>query len=88
MPTRDYVRELKLNATVYLVLGCAAVFYSPKPQRMVTRRCHRDFRRSNAENPVPIADLASVYAQHDADCVPSRSARTKLLESSRRLRER
>jgi SGNH domain (fused to AT3 domains) len=62
----DYVRELKLNATVYLVLGAPR---SPglNPQRMVTRGVTGIRVDPNAQKSVPIADLRAVYARDDAD---------------------
>ena len=42
----DYVRELKLNATVYLVLGAPQSLTGLNPQRMVTRGVTRGSRRS------------------------------------------
>jgi peptidoglycan/LPS O-acetylase OafA/YrhL len=63
----DYVRELKLNATVYLVLGAPASITGLNPQRMVTRGVTGVRVDPNVENSVPIADLRAVYARHDAD---------------------
>jgi peptidoglycan/LPS O-acetylase OafA/YrhL len=63
----DYVRELKPNATVYLVLGSPQSSTGLNPQRMVTRSVTGIRVDPNAEKSVPIADLRAVYAQHDAD---------------------
>jgi peptidoglycan/LPS O-acetylase OafA/YrhL len=63
----DYVRELKLNATVYLVLGAPQSPTGLNPQRMVTRGVTGIRVDPNAEKSVPIADLRAVYAQQDAD---------------------
>jgi peptidoglycan/LPS O-acetylase OafA/YrhL len=63
----DYVRELKLNATVYLVLGAPQSLTGLNPQRMVTRGVTGIRIDPNVEKSVPIADLRAVYAQHDAD---------------------
>ena len=63
----DYVRELQLNATVYLVLGAPHSLTGLNPQRMVTRGVTGIRVDPNAEKSVPIADLRAVYARHDAD---------------------
>jgi peptidoglycan/LPS O-acetylase OafA/YrhL len=63
----DYVRELKLNATVYLVLGAPQSLTGLNPQRMVTRGITGVRVDPSVENSVPIADLRAVYARHDAD---------------------
>ncbi|OKO72854.1 hypothetical protein AC629_37365 [Bradyrhizobium sp. NAS80.1] len=63
----DYVRELELNATVYLVLGAPQSPTSLNPQRMVTRGITGFRVDPNAQKSVPTADLRAVYAQHDAD---------------------
>jgi hypothetical protein len=63
----DYVRELKMNATVYLVLGAPQSPTGLNPQRMVTRGVTGIRVDPNAEKSVPIADLRAVYARHDAD---------------------
>jgi peptidoglycan/LPS O-acetylase OafA/YrhL len=63
----DYVRELKLNATVYLVLGAPQSLTGLNPQRMVTRGVTGISVDPSAEKSVPIADLRAAYAQHDAD---------------------
>ncbi|MEY9634153.1 peptidoglycan/LPS O-acetylase OafA/YrhL [Bradyrhizobium japonicum] len=63
----DYVRELKLNATVYLVLGAPQSLTGLNPQRMVTRGVTGIRVDPNAEKSVPIADLRADWAQYDAD---------------------
>ncbi|WP_439371519.1 acyltransferase family protein [Bradyrhizobium sp. DASA03120] len=63
----DYVRELKLNATVYLVLGAPQSSTGLNPQRMVTRGITGIRADPNVENSVPVADLRTVNAQHDAE---------------------
>lgn len=63
----DYVRELKQNAEVYLVLGAPQSPTDLNPQRMVTRSITGIRVDPNAEKSVPIADLRAVYVQHDAD---------------------
>jgi peptidoglycan/LPS O-acetylase OafA/YrhL len=63
----DYVRELKLNATVYLVLGAPQSLTGLNPQRMVTRGVTGIRVDPNVEKSVPIADLRAVYAGPDAD---------------------
>jgi hypothetical protein len=63
----DYVRQLQLNATVYLVLGAPQSLTGLNPQRMVTRGVTGIRVDPNVENSVPIADLRAVYARHDAD---------------------
>jgi len=63
----DYVRELELNATVYLVLGVPQSLTVLNPQRMVTRGVTGIRVDPNVEKSVPIADLRAVYARHDAD---------------------
>jgi hypothetical protein len=63
----DYVRQLQLNATVYLVLGAPQSLTGLNPQRMVTRGVTGIRVDPNAEKSVPIADLRAVYARHDAD---------------------
>ena len=63
----DYVRELKLTATVYLVLGAPQSPTGLNPQRMVTRGVTGVRVDPSVENSVPIADLRAVYARHDAD---------------------
>ena len=70
----DYVRELKLNATVYLVLGAPQSPTSLNPQRMVTRGITGIRVDPNAEKSVPIADLRAVMLGMTLICVPSRSA--------------
>jgi hypothetical protein len=67
----DYVRELKLNATVYLVLGAPQSLTGLNPQRMVTRGITGVRVDPSVENSVPIADLRAVYARH---CGPGRSS--------------
>ncbi|UPJ78574.1 acyltransferase [Bradyrhizobium sp. 183] len=63
----DYVRELSLNATVYLVLGAPQSPTVLNPQRMVTRGVTGIRVDPNADKSVPIADLRAVYVQHDDD---------------------
>ena len=63
----DYVRELKVNATVYLVLGAPQSPTDLNPQRMVTRGVTGIRVDPNVEKSVPIADLRAVYARHVAD---------------------
>ncbi|MDI3563931.1 acyltransferase family protein [Bradyrhizobium sp. Arg816] len=63
----DYVRELNRNATVYLVLGAPQSPTALNPQQMVTRGFTGIRIDPNAQKSVPIADLRSIYDQHDAD---------------------
>lgn len=62
----DFVHELRLNATVYLVLSAPESPTGLNPQRMVTRGVTGFRVDLNSEKLVPIADLRAVYAQHDA----------------------
>src|SRR5262249_16331576 len=63
----DYVRELKRNATVYLVLGAPQSPTTLNPQRMVTRGITGIRIDPDAQKSVPIADLRAPYARQDAD---------------------
>ncbi|MGY4357706.1 peptidoglycan/LPS O-acetylase OafA/YrhL [Bradyrhizobium sp. i1.3.6] len=63
----DFVRELKRNATVYLVLGAPQSPTALNPQRMVTRSVTGIRVDPNAQSSVPITDLRAPFAQHDAD---------------------
>lgn len=63
----DYIRELKLNATVYLVQGTPVSLAGLNPQRMVTRGVTGIRVDPNADKSVPIADLRAVHARQDAD---------------------
>ncbi|MCK1460932.1 acyltransferase [Bradyrhizobium sp. 2] len=77
----DYVRQLQLNATVYLVLGAPQSLTGLNPQRMVTRGVTGVRVETNVDNAVPIADLRAVYAQPDADLrAVAESTGAKLLD--------
>lgn len=77
----DYVRQLQLNATVYLVLGAPRSLTGLNPQRMVTRGVTGVRVETNVDNAVPIADLRAVYAQPDADLrAVAESTGAKLLD--------
>lgn len=63
----DYVRDLKQTSAVYLVLGAPQSPTELNPQRMITRDIIGIRADPNVGKPVPISDLRSVYALHDAE---------------------